>query len=157
MARSDSTPAGPMPAGRSMPQIIALAFGVVYTLFGLVGLLLTGFDGNFAGHDGESLLGFEVNPLHNLVHLGVGVLGIAMARKLATARTYGWILFVVFGAVFLFGLFAVGNDDINFLAINGADNVLHLINTLIGLAIALWPVRSQVQTAERQLQGMRRR
>jgi hypothetical protein len=145
-----------MPAGRSMPQAIALAFGVIYTLFGLAGFLVTGFS-NFAGYEGDSLLGFEVNPLHNIAHLVVGVLGITMAKRLSSTRTFGWILFLGFGALFLFGLFAVNRESINFLAINGADNVLHLLTSLVGLAIALWPVQAQVRQAERQMQEMRRR
>lgn len=156
MTRSETSPAGPMPAGRSMPQVIAVAFGVFYTLFGLAGFLVTGF-GNFAGSRGDSLLGFEVNPLHNIVHLLAGVLGLTMAKQLKSARTYGWLLALGFGAVFLYGLFAVGNRDINFLGMNGADNVLHLLTALGGLAIALWPVQAQVRQAERQMQEMRRR
>lgn len=139
-----------------MPQIIAITFGAIYTLLGLAGFLVTGFD-NFAGYEGDSLLGFEVNPLQNIVHLLVGVLGLTMGQRLPSARTFGWILFLGFGAVFIFGLFAVGRENINFLALNGADNVLHLLNAMIGLAIALWPVKAQVRQAERQLQEMRRR
>jgi Domain of unknown function (DUF4383) len=40
---------------------------------------------------------------------------------------------------FLYGLFAAGNSDINFLSLNGADNGLHLVSAAAGLAIALWP------------------
>lgn len=157
MTRSDTSPAGPMPAGRSVPQIIAITFGAIYTLIGLAGFLVTGF-GNFARYEGHSLLGFEVNPLHNIAHIAVGVLGLAMGQRLASARTYGWIAFLGFGALFLYGLYAAGRQsNVNFLALNGADNVLHLLSSLIGLGIALWPVKAQVREAERQLQEMRRR
>jgi hypothetical protein len=40
----------------------------------------------------------------------------------------------------LYGLFAAGNSDINFLSLNGADNGLHLVSAVAGVAIALWPV-----------------
>jgi hypothetical protein len=36
-------------------------------------------------------------------------------------------------------------DAVNFLSLNAADNVLHLVSTLAGLAIALWPVRHAVR------------
>ena len=39
----------------------------------------------------------------------------------------------------LYGLFAAGNSDINFLSLNGADNGLHLVSAVAGVAIALWP------------------
>ena len=44
---------------------------------------------------------------------------------------------------FIYGLLAVG-EDWDFLNINGADNVLHLATALVGLVIALMPVRTAV-------------
>ncbi len=128
-------------------QWLALAIGVIYTLIGILGFFVTGFE-KFADVTNETLLGFEINPLHNIVHLVIGLAGLALWRRLATARTYGWLLAIGYGATFLYGLFAVGDDDINFLSLNGADNVLHLVSTLAGLAIALWPARNR--TASRR-------
>jgi hypothetical protein len=122
------------------PRILAAVVGAVYTLIGLVGFFVTGFSG-FASSDGHSLMGFHVNPLHNFVHLLVGLLGLALSRRTSTARTYGWVLAAAYGVVFIYGLFAVGNPDINFLALNGADNVLHVLTAVLGVAMALWPVR----------------
>ena len=66
-------------------------------------------------------------------------------RTLAGARTYGWLLAVGYGAAFVYGLFAVG-EAWDFLSINWADNVLHLATALVGLVIALLPVRTAVGT-----------
>jgi ABC-type transport system involved in multi-copper enzyme maturation permease subunit len=129
-------------------QYLALAIGIVYTLVGLAGFLVTGFD-NFATETNKTLLGFEINPLHNIVHLAIGAAGIAMWRPLRTARLYGWILAAAYGLTFLYGLFAAGNSDINFLSLNGADNGLHVVSALAGLAIALWPDRRNAPTARR--------
>jgi hypothetical protein len=126
--------------GRHPSQVLALAVGAVYTLVGVLGFLVTGF-GNFAAETDKTLLGFELNPLHNLVHLAIGLGGLAMWRRLDTARTYGWLLAVGYGVVFVYGLVAAGNSDVNFLSINGADNGLHLVSSLAGFAIALWPAR----------------
>ena len=123
----------------SIPRTLALIIGVVYTLIGVLGFFVTGFD-DFAAETNESLLGFQVNGLHNVVHLIVGIAGIVLSRTLATARTYGWLLAIAYGATFLYGLFAVGDEDLNFLSLNWADNWLHLISAIAGLAIALWPV-----------------
>jgi hypothetical protein len=125
---------------RHPSQLLALAVGAVYTLVGILGFVVTGFD-DFAAETDKTLLGFEVNPLHNLVHLAIGLGGLAMWRRLDSARTYGWLLAAGYGAVFLYGLFAAGNSDVNFLSINGADNGLHLVSALAGFAIALWPAR----------------
>jgi hypothetical protein len=136
------------PDKAKVPKTLALIIGVVYTLIGVLGFFVTGFD-NFAAETDEVLLGFEVNPLHNIVHLAVGVAGLVMSRKLAAARTYGWLLAIVYGATFLYGLIAVGNPDINLLSLNQADNFLHLGSALLGLLIALFPVRESSDRARR--------
>ncbi|WP_369373249.1 DUF4383 domain-containing protein [Promicromonospora sp. Populi] len=126
---------------RAPHQWLALTIGAVYLLVGIAGFFVTGF-GGFVEHDHEqTLLGFAVNPLHNIVHILIGILGLALWSVPSRARTFGWLLVVGYGATFVFGLIAVGNPDINFLNINAADNVLHLLSALAGLAIALWPHR----------------
>jgi hypothetical protein len=67
-----------------------------------------------------------------------------MWRRLDTARAYGWLLAAGYGLTFLYGLFAAGNSDINFLSLNGPDNGLHLVSAAAGLAIALWPAHRTV-------------
>ncbi|GAB3201924.1 DUF4383 domain-containing protein [Geodermatophilus arenarius] len=124
------------------PQVAALVVGAVYTIAGVAGWFVTGFE-DFAAHTGDELLGFEVNPLHNLVHLAIGVAGLALARSLPLARTYGWLLAVGYGAALVYGLIAIG-ETWDFLAINAADNWLHAVSAAVGLAIALGPVRAAV-------------
>jgi len=128
--------------GRTIPEILGLAFGAVYLLVGIVGFFITGFD-DFAGHTDETLLIFQINPLHNIVHILIGVAGLVLSRTLAGARTYGWLLAVGYGAAFIYGLLAVG-EDWDFLNLNGADNVLHILTAVVGLVIALMPVRTAV-------------
>jgi hypothetical protein len=128
---------------RPWPQILALVFGAVYLLVGIIGFFITGFD-NFAGNEQhEMLLFFMINPLHNIVHIVIGLAGLLLARTLAGARTYGWLLAVGYAAAFVYGLIAVGKDW-DFLNINGADNVLHLATAVVGLVIALAPVKNAV-------------
>jgi hypothetical protein len=76
--------------GRHPAQWLALVIGAVYVLVGLVGFAVTGFDG-FAEPDGELLLGiFEINPLHNIVHLLIGAAGLALWNRLDRARIALW-------------------------------------------------------------------
>jgi len=128
--------------GKSIPEILSLAFGAIYLLVGVVGFFITGFD-NFFEHTDDTLLIFDINPAHNVVHILIGVAGLALGRTLAGARTYGWLLAVGYGAAFIYGLLAVG-EDWDILNINGADNGLHLATALVGLVIALMPVRTAV-------------
>jgi uncharacterized protein DUF4383 len=131
------------------PQMLAMAFGAIYLLIGIIGFFITGF-GNFFGneagtphHVDANLLGFMINPFHNVVHILIGVAGLVLARTLAGARTYGWLLAVGYGAAFLYGVFAVGKEW-DFLNLNWADNVLHLLTALVGVVIAVGPVRTAV-------------
>jgi len=127
-------------------KTLATIIGAVYLLGGLAGFLVTGLD-HFASRSHETLLGFEVNPLHNIVHILIGLAGLALGRKLAGARTYGWLLAVGYGVVFVLGLFVAGkNSSANFLSLNGADNVLHILSALAGLVIALLPVTRRTDT-----------
>jgi hypothetical protein len=131
----------PDPAATRHPsQLLALAIGAVYTLVGILGFLVTGLE-DFAAETDKTLLGFELNPLHNIVHMAIGLAGLALWRRLDSARLYGWLLAAGYGATFVYGLLAAGNRDINFLSINGSDNGLHLVSAIAGLAIALWPAQ----------------
>lgn len=124
-------------------QTLALVIGAVYLLIGVLGFLVTGFDG-FTEHDeGQTLLGFAINPLHNIVHLVIGLAGVLMWRTPRQARTYGWLLLVGYGAAAVYGLLVVDDPEANVLNINGADNVLHIASALAGLLIALWPRRDR--------------
>ena len=145
--------------GMTWPQQLALAFGVVYTLIGVIGFFITGF-GDFFGnangmpmeHD-ETLLGFMINPMHNVVHILIGLAGIALSRTLSGARTYGWLLAVGYGAAFVYGLIAI-NKDWDFLNLNWADNILHLVTAAVGLVIALGKVET-VRTERGRDQSLR--
>jgi hypothetical protein len=141
-ASADNTGAGRR--AMAWPQMLALAFGAIYLLVGIVGFFWTGFS-NFAGNsEHPMLIGlFMINPLHNIVHILVGLAGLALARTLAGARTYGWMLFVAYAAVSVYGFIAI-DKSWDFLNINTADNVLHVATALIGLIIALAPVQEAV-------------
>jgi hypothetical protein len=124
-----------------IPRLLALLVGVVYTVVGVAGFLLTGWNGgDVFDPAGEELLGFRVNPAHNVIHLIAGVGGLLAARRVELLRLYGWLLALAFGGVFVYGwIFAAyRNTEANPLALDAADNWLHLGTTIVGLLIALW-------------------
>jgi hypothetical protein len=128
---------------------LALGIGIAYVLVGILGFFVTGFD-NFAGVTGHKLLGvFEINPLHNVVHLIIGAGGLALWKRRETARAYGAALVAGYGVTFVYGLFTAGKDTAaNFLSLNAADNGLHLVSAVAGVAILALLARS-VPTAAR--------
>lgn len=131
---------------RQVHQWLALIVGLAYLVVGIWGFFITGFDGFTEDDHSETLLGFAINPLHNIIHLAIGVLGVILWTTDRSARTFGWILVVGYGAAFVYGLWAVNDEDINFLNINAADNVLHAVSAVLGLVIALWPARRTATT-----------
>ncbi len=110
----------------------AACVGAVFLLVGILGFVpgvTTNYDDlSFAGHHSEAeLLGiFQVSVLHNLVHVGFGVAGLALARQARSAAAYligGGVVYLV---LWLYGL-VVGHDSAaNFVPVNNADNWLHL-------------------------------
>jgi hypothetical protein len=133
--------------GLQPAQMLAALVGMVFLVAGVVGFARTGF-GDFAGHQHVFLLGFAINPLHNLVHAVIGLLGLLMSVGSGLARTFGWLLFLAYGAVFVWGLMITGalatnpvSGAGNPLNLNTADNWLHFGSAVVGLLIAVLPAR----------------
>ncbi|MFS8095932.1 DUF4383 domain-containing protein [Lentzea alba] len=135
-------------AGLQPVQMLAALAGIAFIVFGVVGFTRTGV-GDWSTH--SFVLGFAVNPLHNLVHVVVGVLGLLMALGSGTARLYGWLLFLGYAALFVWGLMITGilaqnpaSEFGNPLALNTNDNWLHLGLALFGLLLAVLPARRKL-------------
>jgi hypothetical protein len=120
-------------SNRSLAQTLALLFGVAFLAAGVLGFI-PGItqdlrDIKFAGKDSPAeLLGiFKVSILHNIVHLLFGVAGIALSRTTANAKMYLLYSGVIYVVLTVFGLFVDSGDDANFIPVNSAGTVLHLV------------------------------
>ena len=140
-AQAPSATPPPAKPRRHPAQFLALLVGLAFLAAGVAGFFVTGFDGWIDRDTGQTLLGLEVNPLHNVVHLVIGLAGLALWWTLSGARTFGLLLFLGYGAAFVYGLFAVDNTDLNILSLNTADNWFHLSSAVVGLVIAVLPPR----------------
>ncbi len=108
-------------------QVFALVAGVVYALVGVVGFAVTGFEG-VVQNGPDALLGFDLNPFHNVVHFAIG-LGFIVASRLDATLTQG----IVIGAGLVYLLAAVLGflNELQILSINdevAPDNFLHLLS-----------------------------
>ena len=123
-------------ANRSLNQTLSLAFGAVYAAVGLLGFAVSS-DVDFAGQDGASLLGFDVNGLHNIVHLLIGVALLAASRAHASARAANLAIGSVYVLLAVLGPF-INDTAADIIGLNGADHVLHLLSgvLLVGVAVA---------------------
>jgi hypothetical protein len=117
-------------------RLIATVFGAVYLLVGLLGFAVTSGVGFFAT-EGANLIIFEVNPLHNVIHLAIGAaLLYAGLKSTALARTVNAGVGAVYLLVGVLGLFLL-SSPLNIIALNGADNVLHLASAVLLLGVGL--------------------
>ena len=118
-------------------RLVAVIFGAVYLLVGLLGFAVTGGVG-FIATDGGLLLGiFEVNPLHNIAHLLIGaallIAGLASVRAAKGVNVTVGAVYLLLGIV---GFFLVGTAA-NILALNTADHFLHLASAIVLLGVGL--------------------
>jgi hypothetical protein len=112
-------------------QRFAVLFGAVYFLVGVAGFFLTGLH-DFAGMHHHTLLIFAVNPLHNVIHLVLGVVWLASAPRHAAARVANLVLGVVLGLVTVLG-FVGGLGMLGMSGLGDPDNFLHLATATLAL------------------------
>ena len=121
-------------ATRSVNQIVAAVFGAIYTLVGIAGFFVSE---TFAAAEDNELVGFQVNHLHNIVHLLIGLALLAAATRHATARSANLAIGATYLLLGVLGPLITGNEDINIIALNTADNWLHIVSGVLLLAVGL--------------------
>jgi hypothetical protein len=104
-----------------MVRRVAMVFGIVFLLIGILGLVSTGGMSMGADPAPAMILGlFPVNILHNIVHILFGVWGLVASRSFAGAKMYaqvGGVVFIVLAICGLvipttFGLLPNGGNDV---------------------------------------------
>ncbi|MFN2388221.1 MAG: DUF4383 domain-containing protein [Actinomycetota bacterium] len=122
--------------GKSFAHTFAFLGGVVYLIAGVAGFVVTGF-GAFVGDSPDALFTLDLNPFHNVVHLGIGAMLLAAARIDEPGVTQGILtgggLVLVLAAILGF----LGSLD-QLLSVDGtmaSDNFLHAI-TGVGAIVA---------------------
>lgn len=108
----------------SLTKTVTWILGLVLVLIGLAGFFVDGM-----------LLVFEVNNVHNIVHLLSGVVAIAAA---SSGDSYSRMYLIVFGLVY--GLVTVigfvnGGDILGLFHANDADNYLHAAIAVVCLGV----------------------
>ena len=124
--------------GRSTVQWAALAFGVIYLVAGLLGFIPS-------LQTNHALFGiFRVNLLHNLVHVVIGIGGLAAVSSLANSRTFCQVVGVI---LLLLGVIGIGiPNPLGLLYIGQADVPLHLVS---GAMLAYFGFAAPVSTRSR--------
>src|SRR5437879_6047973 len=108
---------------RSTVQVAALVFGVIYLAVGILGFLP--FLGGSFTMTTTTLLGlFNINLLHNLVHVVIGIAGLAAVTSLPNARRFCQVVGVVLLVLGALGVFVA--NPLGLLYIGELDIPLHL-------------------------------
>jgi hypothetical protein len=126
-------------------------FGATLLIAGLLGFAYDATFDTGSNLNGSKLIGiFEVNGIHNLVHIASGALLLAFAPKRATAKAAALAFGAVYLIVTIIGI-ADGSDVLGLIPVNSADNLLHV--AISGLAIASGLVSSGDDTAGSPITG----
>lgn len=122
---------------RSRVHAFALVGGIVYIFIGIVGFFVTGLGtGDLVSDTDHVLFGlFDINPFHNIVHIGAGAILVAASQVEAPGVTDGVTIGV--GLVLLIaaavGFLGAGDHLLSIDSTMAPDNFLHLITG--GLAV----------------------
>jgi hypothetical protein len=117
----------------SPARLYAVVVGAVLVIAGIIGFFYNStFTSNESVHDDVFGL-LSVNGWHNVVHIATGLLGLAMARTLASSRMYALLLGVVYTVVAIWG-FIIGSGEsiLSIVPINTEDSILHLAIAVVG-------------------------
>jgi hypothetical protein len=127
-----------------MNQSVAKLFGVVFILVGVIGL----FSGSMNMTTGMELGLFPVNLLHNLVHILIGIWGLAAARTASGATAYCKQAGVLYLLLTIIGFIPSLTLQLESLVpLGGNDRFLHLVLALILLYFGFMGGSKQPATA----------
>src|SRR5207253_4577317 len=129
---------------RSTVQVAALVFGAIYLAVGIIGFLP--FLGGSVTMTNSKLLGlFNINLLHNLVHVVIGIAGLAAVTSLPHARWFCQVVGVVLLLLGVLGVFVA--NPLGLLYIGGLDISLHIVS---GAVLGQFGVVATVSTRRAQ-------
>jgi len=124
-------------ANTNIAKTYANILGAVLTLVGLLGFVSPLAPTTSAAPHGALLGIFAIDPLHNVIHLASGIVGLAAANAAggAYARLYAGVFGAVYALVTIVG-FIQGNTVLGLISVNLADNILHAAIAIVSLAVA---------------------
>ena len=109
-------------------RIVAAIFGVVYLIVGAYGFIGAGDDNMLIGL-------FEVNALHNIVHVVIGLVLLWGAMSTPMAVMMNRVVGIVLIALGILGIFV--ENPLDLIPISGNDVWLHLVSGVILLGAGL--------------------
>lgn len=106
----------------SLVRPVTQLLGVVFTLVGIAGFFM-----------GDMVFIFEVNMVHNIVHIATGLIAL-WAATAGKERMFLILFGLVYAAVAFLG-FTQGGDILGFFHANDADNYLHAVVAVLCIVL----------------------
>jgi len=135
-------------SGKSLAQTLGPVFGLFYIAIGIIGFVSTGFT-DWVQQTDDSLLGFAVNPFHNVVHLGIGLFLLLLTTRFGTAVAEGAVLGVGLFYISAFVIGVTADDNLTILSMMGQDDLENLNHIVNGVALLVIGLLSSSQTEAR--------
>lgn len=144
-------------------RYFALIFGLIFLIGGILGFipnLLTPPPAGAPALAVNSYAGylfglFPVNALHNLVHIILGLWGIAAWRAFSSARVYARGLTVIYAVLAIFGLIPGLDTIFGIVPLYSSDIWLHAVSAIIAAYFG-WAALPAVTTAQEPAGTIRR-
>jgi hypothetical protein len=131
----------------SLAAKVGVAFGAFYVAIGIIGFFITGFGGALTGEHGDSLLGISINQFHNLVHLGIGFLLLALSLQKNVAAAEGAVMGVGLFYVVAFVIGVMNSDNLTIIGMRGADDPANFFHLISGATLLVVGLLSSAATA----------
>lgn len=111
--------------------IVFLAVGILGFVPGLVQPMQTEYDMVVDANHGMLFGLFPVNLLHNLVHIAIGIWGIAAYRSLTNSRWFAQGLAVFYAVLAILGLIPATQTLFGLVPLHGHDVWLHALTAVV--------------------------
>lgn len=131
---------------RSLAQVVIPILGAVYVVLGLVGFVVTGFDG-FTQDGPDELLGGGLNPFHNIVHIGAGLFLIIMGLQKNPAAAEGAAMGAGLTLIVLFVIGVTSGDNLTILSTNGVGDFNNFNHLVVGATLLVVGLLSSAATS----------
>ncbi len=115
-------------------RILALVIGIVLTLVGILGFFVS------SSMSPGLLLGFQIDLVHNLVHLLTGIVAL-VAVYTGWSRRFNQVFGIIYLVVALAGVIPALYFDgrlLGIMHVNPADDVLHWVIAIAAIAVGFF-------------------
>ncbi|GLV56779.1 hypothetical protein KDH_36180 [Dictyobacter sp. S3.2.2.5] len=123
-------------------RIVALILGIIFVVIGIIGFFVS------STMMPGSLMGMDVDIVHNLVHLVTGIVAL-LAVYMGWSRVFNRVFGIIYLVIGLAGLIPALYFDgrlLGLMHINAGDNVFHLIIGIIAIAVGFFVHEDVVAT-----------